>query len=242
MKRPKIAFILISVLAMSTKCLPQKFKLVDGEFACKEDTRVKLIIKNGRFAYIDAAKEGELATPCCDTLTYGDVSLDRGGFLLLKSDPSLNPIFVSMNVIERKNDATDSIEFIIHNPIEEIFRKNNSQGGDLIYSFDVDPYFKENMQSFEGNRVRFYNPQKTSIYNFSILIQPKCSIDVKNLVVREMYTDTYTVKTKGANVFEINIPKLSYGFISYLRLEGDYAKMVGRDTIVWKGKEFIRKE
>lgn len=248
MKKLNITICLMIGLATTLKSFPQSYKMVHGVFAWKDDARLKLVIRDGSFAYIDSRKGGDLATPCCDSLTYGEVSLDRGGYLLLKSDRSLNPIFIGMNVTERKNPGSDSVEFIIHNPIEEKFRKYNSEGSDLIYTLSVDPigvrseYFKENMRPFQGNRIRFYNPKKAGISSFSITIQPQCSVYVKNLVVREMNTGAYTVKDNGANVFEISMPQLSYGFISYLRLDGDYAKIVDENRIIWKGKEFVKTE
>jgi len=235
-------------LATTMKSYSQRYKMVNGVFAWKNDARLKLVIRDGSFTYIDARKGGDLATPCCDTLTYGGISLDRSGFLLLKSDPSLNPIFIGMYVTERKNPGSDSIEFIIHNPIEEQYRKYNSGGGDLTYTLSVSPtsqgsdYFKDNMRPFQDSHIRFYNPQKAGVSSFTITIQPQCSVYVKNLVVREMSTDTYTAKDNSTNVFEISIPQLSYGFISYLRLDGDYAKIVDKNRIIWKGKEFVKAE
>jgi len=116
-----------------------------------------------------------------------------------------------------------------------------------LYKLNVDPrgagddFFKESYQSFEESPTRFYNPKKVGIDGFSLTITPKCSIPVKNLVVRELATETYKVKDATANVFVITLPQLSYGFISYLRLEGDYAKMVGGGTIIWRGMEFVKK-
>jgi hypothetical protein len=244
MKRLNI--LLVLCLAATTGCLAQDYKMVSGVFASKGDARLRLVISDGRFTYIDSRKGGDLATPCCDTLTYGEVSLDRGGYLLLKSDRSLNPIFVGMTVAERTNPGSDSVEFIIRNPIESQYHKYNSEGGDLIYTLAVEAagqasgYFKENQRPVRSNRIRFFNPKKAGITSISLTIQPQGSIFVKNLVVREMNTDTYMVRDKGANVFEITLPQLSYGFISYLRLDGDYAKILDKDRIVWKGKEFVK--
>ncbi|WP_431213960.1 hypothetical protein ACQ86N_03460 [Puia sp. P3] len=109
------------------------------------------------------------------------------------------------------------MKFIINNPIEQQFHRYNSEGGDLIYTLSVD-----------------------GITSISLTIQPQCSVFVKNLVVREMNTDSYTVKDKEANVFEITLPQLSYGFISCQRLEGVYTKILDKDRVVWKGKEFVK--
>src|ERR1700684_4021496 len=98
-------------------CFSQKTQKVEGVFNFSGDTAVKLIISNNKFAYIDPVKRGDLATPCCDTITYGDISYDSSGFLILKSDPSLNAVFIGMDVTEGKKEGSDSIFFNIHSPI-----------------------------------------------------------------------------------------------------------------------------
>ena len=91
---------LLCCLALTRSGLAQGSKIVNGVFAWKEDARVRLVIHNGGFTYIDSRKGRDLATPCCDTLTYVTVSPDRGGFLLLKSYAYLNSVFVRMDVVE----------------------------------------------------------------------------------------------------------------------------------------------
>jgi hypothetical protein len=40
--------------------------MVNGVFASKDDARLRLVISDGRFTYIDSRKGGDLAPPCCD--------------------------------------------------------------------------------------------------------------------------------------------------------------------------------
>jgi hypothetical protein len=242
----KKLLVTLSLSFIGIACFSQTTQKIGGVFNFSGDTAIKLIINSNKFAYINPIKRGDLATPCCDTITYGDISYDSSGFLILKSDPSLNSVFIGMEVIEGKKEGSDSIFFNIHNPIEQDYHKFNSKGGDLIYSLLVDPYsrspnyFKENNQPFEGRYVRFYNPAKLGLEDFTISITPKNSIYVKNLAVRELSTLTYKVKSKTSNVFEIYMPQLTYGFISYERINGDYAKFVDQNTIIWKGRRFIK--
>src|SRR5258708_1253383 len=248
MNKILIIAVLSGCLAAPMKCLSQRsiHEKINGVFKLKGDTCVKLIIHNDRFAFIDSRKKDHLATPCCDTITFGDVSSGDKGFLRFDSDPSLNSIFVGMSVVEKKDDGTDSIAFNIRNPIEDGYKKNKSAGGELIYKLLVQPrgedigYFKENNQPFESGYIRFYNPSRRGIIDFTITIDPKMSIYVKDIAVRELQTLTYTVKNKAANVFEIYIPQLSYGFIGYRRLKGAYAKLIDQNTILWEDKENIR--
>lgn len=50
----------------------------------------------------------------------------------------------------------------------------------------------------------------------------------------------YEVKNSNSNVFKINIPELSYGYLSYKRLNGDFVKIINRNKLLWDGKEYIR--
>jgi hypothetical protein len=84
---------------------PQK---IEGVFCLSTDSAIKLIISKTKFAYVDLRKRGDLATPCCDTITYGDVSYDSSGFLIIKSDASLSSIFIGINVVEGKKEGSDS--------------------------------------------------------------------------------------------------------------------------------------
>ncbi len=243
----KNGFILLSCFIANMFCLAQTSKRINGLFYWENDTSVKLIIKNGKFAYIDSRKIGHLATPCCDTLAYGYITFENNEYLKLEGDSSLNPMFISMNVVERKIKDSDSVFFSIQNPIEKEYEKFNSKGSDLIYKLLVEAdsksidYFKENNQPFENGNIQFYNPEKRSIDNFSITIEPKNSIYVKNLSVRELNTLTYYVKNKESNFFEINMPQLSYGFISYKRIHGEFAKFKNGDEIIWDNKKFVKK-
>ncbi|MBO9153793.1 hypothetical protein ACFOTA_16355 [Chitinophaga sp. GCM10012297] len=151
-----------------------------------------------------------------------------------------------MEVTEKKKQGVDSVFFEITNPVEQAYGKYNPAGGDLIYTLLVQPvsnsldYFKENNLPFTGRRIRFYNPSKVDVFSFLITIVPKRSIPVKNIAVRELYTMEYHVKNKGSNYFEINMPQLNYGYISYKRLKEDSAKITAPDTIVWDGVTFVR--
>jgi hypothetical protein len=229
-------------------CASQKslYKGIEGTFVSKKDTTVKLVINNGNFYLTDSRRNDHLATLCCDTITFGNVHSDGNGILIFNSDPSLNPIFIDMDVVEHQNANQDSIIFHIKNPIEKEYRKYNDKGGDLIYTLLVQPsassidYFRENNQTFEDNVIRYFNPDRLSISSIKVTIVPKQSIPVKDISVREIHTLEYKAKNRESNNFEINIPQLSYGFIGYKRLRDDYAKIVNQNTIAWDGTEFVK--
>src|SRR5258708_8828741 len=111
MNKILIIAVLSGCLAAPMKCLSQRsiHEKINGVFKLKGDTCVKLIIHNDRFAFIDSRKKDHLATPCCDTITFGDVSSGDKGFLMFYSDPSLNSIFVSVSFSEKKHKSTNSI-------------------------------------------------------------------------------------------------------------------------------------
>ena len=242
-----IFIIILVVFGNENRGFAQDSINIDGVFVLKNDKNVKIIIKNGRFVYIDSRQNGDLASPCCDTITYGYVKVNSDGYLEFESDSSLNSIFVSMDVTEKVNRKTDSIFFIITNPIEEHFKNRKSkEKGDLSYTLLVYPksstssYFKENTETFERGFIKYYNPDRLAINDFTITIEPKNSMYVKNIAVRALSTTTYKVRNSKANIFEINIPQLSYGFISYRRIEGSFAQWIEQNVIIWEGKEFIK--
>src|SRR6202012_4625125 len=113
-------------------------------------------------------KGGDLASPCCDTITYGDVSFDSSGLMVLKSDPGLNSIFINIDVSEYSRKNFDSVIFQIHNPIEQSHQSSRNKSNDLTYRILASPYsasqnyFKENDSPFNETNIRFYNPLRQS--------------------------------------------------------------------------------
>lgn len=227
----------------SVKFNPQNLQ---GTFTSRGNHNTKIVIAGNSFTYIDLTQSGHLASPCCDTLAIGDFEIDRRGFLVINSPDWLNDIFVDIVVNEKNTTNNDSVTFIITNPIETGTTKTNSSKSELEYSLLVQPksgslnYFRENNQVFDRNTITFFNPEKLSIDNFSILVKPKSSIFLKNLAVRELNSLEYHVKNSSSNIFEIEIPKLTYGYLSYKRMNGEFAKVIDNNTISWQGKEFIR--
>lgn len=248
MKKLTIAFLSIFQLIFFLGCIPTKFNAqnLEGIFILKDNRKVKIVLEGKLFAYIDERKDEHLPILCCDTLAIGEFEIDNKGFLIVDSPGWLNDVFVDIVVNEKIIAGKDSVTFFISNPIETDLRKFNSEKSDLEYSLLVQPksgsldYFKENNKAFDENEIIYYNPRQLPIADFTIMIRPKSSIYIRDIQTWELHSLEYKVKNPGSNSFEIDIPKLSYGYLSYKRLHGEYVKIVNKDLIVWEGKEFVR--
>lgn len=240
-------FIPIIIIVILKGCKTSQFSQIgmQGVYFLKNDRSVKISLSGNTFTLIDSKKNGHMATPCCDTLAIGEFKVEDN-FLVVNSPRYFNSIFLDMDVKEKTLHDLDSIVFHINNPIETMYHRYNSKGGELDYSLFVQPkgssleYFREHIKSKVDNKIVFLNPQRLSVNNFFIMIEPKSSINVKNISVREIYTLTYQVKNATSNFFEISIPQLTYGYISYKRLNSFYVKIINSNKILWEGEEFIR--
>jgi hypothetical protein len=198
------------------------------------------------FFYVDTYEQMD-APPykCCDTLAYGYWSIEKGcGLLKINSPEEINTSYIYMDIKEKSEFSNDSLYFYIYNPIEDHYKKYNEKYRELFYSLLVtsnSPDFDARLaaKEFDVNPIVLPRP-KSNVESFSIKILPKNNIPVRHVGVREIYTLDYGVKNLNSNVFVIQLPQLSYNYISYLRLVDDYVKIENKSKLIWNGKEYVK--
>jgi hypothetical protein len=241
------------VLAI-TGCKPFHYseKDIEGTFTRSNDDssflKYDLNFYNGNFSLVDARDyskvHGGRWYNCCDTLTYGQWKIDNTHGVLIMSTPTLSDGYVRSTVTEEISGSPDSVYFIISNPIEKRMGKVHS---DVTYmlSFASSPEELEvsyDEVEYNSNRIVMPNPHHDRIIFFAIYIYPAHNLRVNNIAVNSANIGVeYTVKTRGANVFKIDIPKLTYGFFTYLRLKDHLVKIVNKNEIIWDGVRYLRK-
>jgi hypothetical protein len=218
-----------------------------GEFEQVEYKDYRLIIKKDSFEYINDHKPFDLAIyPCCgDRIAFGTWTQDKGSnFLRLTSPWYITSSFLDTNVKESKDDS-DSITFIITNPIESHHDKYNEIVRDLMYSIVLETnnvkldylYTKK----FNENTIRIKRPKETLIKSITLFIEPVNNIG-RPINVTRIDTNKYNVKDDNCNKFVVEVPQLTYEFISALRLDNDFVKIISLNKLEWDGKYYKRKE
>ena len=233
----KLKYLFVAIFFLGS-CTTSRFISKDliGTYVQQENKNVQLILNEKTFLCIDKHEPFDLAPPCCDTITYGSWGIDHG-FLKLNSPDELTSYFVFMDV-EEKVKEDEFIYFYFENPIERV------NYGELYYSIYVTGkgvnYQDIVSKEFNKYPIKISKP-KYNIEKFEITIAPKCDIYTRHLREREFYTLEYEVKNANSNVFKINLPQLSYNFISHKSLKGDYVKIANKNKLIWDGKDYIKK-
>lgn len=232
----------IVILSLICSCSPLKFISGDfqGTYIQAGNKNIRLVFKDDSFAYIDSNANNNLALyACCDTITYGSWGLDNSGGLIYLSSPEfINASIVNLQVIEKNTNETDTLYFYVNNPIEQHYRKYQEKSRDIYYKIAIDTrnmgfLDKVLLNEFKTNVIKILRPKGAVIDKFTIYIYPKHNFGGRNISTREVSTLEYQVKETDSNVFEVNIPLLDYGYMSYVRLNKDFVKIIHKNKIEW---------
>jgi hypothetical protein len=239
----------IQLITMATvwlfSCQAQN-NFIAGKFEQAEYSDYKLIFKKDSFEYINTHKPFDLsAYPCRgERIAFGIWSRDEDSNLLrLKSPWYIISSILETNVSEL-NDNTDSLTFIVSNPIEKHHRLFNEIVRDLKYgivletnNFKLDDFLTKR---FEQNTIQIKRPAGTQLKSLTVFIEPANNMG-RPINVTSIETIRYDVKNENSNKFIIEIPRLTYEFISSLRLDDDFVKIIDSNRLEWKGKFYSRK-
>ena len=232
----------LGILLLTINCSPFRPISEGGQRAMyKSKNGEALIFDKNQFYLVNLRSRNN------DTLALGNWRREGNRLLVLNSPDWLNNYFIEIEVSEKVKANSDSVYFIVNSPLQSKFRRANPTGGHLVYGLQIDAfekgfdYFGKTMD-LENNVVSFLNQDKARIIKFTVYIKPRMNIHVavKNLETLGLMSEEYKVQNPEANVFEINIPRLDYSYFSLKRLNDDYVKVVNRNTLRWRGNDYIK--
>jgi hypothetical protein len=96
-------------------------------------------------------------------------------------------------------------------------------------------------KKFNENTIRIKRPKETLIKSITLFIEPVNNIG-RPINVTRIDTNKYNVKDDNCNKFVVEVPQLTYEFISALRLDNDFVKIISLNKLEWDGKYYKRKE
>lgn len=239
-----ITFLLFA-FSIFYSCAPKSFFSEDikleGTFVQKDAKWIQLHFTDDNFVFINTIEPIRMTSEiCCDTISYGKWKMDPRGLIVLNTPKKFeNDFFMSMQVSEHRNYSQDSLYFIINNPIEEFYKKNNWKERNIVYKISPN---SSNIR-YTSNKISISKVNGLELKNFiiSVLVDPEIIYRLPNISVVKIDTEFYELKNPTANVFEVYIPDVSFEFLSFKRLKDDYVKIINRNKLVWDGKEYIRK-
>ena len=181
---------------------------------------------------------------CCDTISYGSWELlANSNFISLVSsidlgDPSLNKI--KFNVSEFENKESDSLIIEIKNPLE---RDSFDADYDKILDYEVLVIKKSESFLFQEpkNNLVIFRNQEEPLKEIKCYIQTNNRFRGRNIGVRIVELD-YLVKSPKSNSFIINIPDLTYEYLTYLRFKREFVRVIDKNHLEWQGEIYVRKK
>jgi len=232
-------------------CASSKHTLSElgGDYLEEGSFNTILSLSKDRYVFSKAFGQADVSPfICCDTMSTGTWQKTKDlKYLVLTSDFQTAYPLVTMEVIEEKSGHTDSLYFEVDNPIEQFqIGKTGKRYDHLFYRLEVssnNPEFdtQTSLLKFNTNRFAMAKPQGLAMKSFSIIAVPKHDMKVRNLEIREAYTQEYSVDSKDTRRFKVSIPTLDYGLISQLRLRQDFVQIVNSKVLVWDGKFYQKK-
>lgn len=213
-----------------------------------------LIIDGTGFALVDNGPYRDRSGfICCDSITYGSWKIDNVHGILSLSTPQLPQYFVSEKVHEESGLSKDSLYFFITNPIE---RSMGEKHENILYNIFFQSYTPSELHNsglrthlslddsvanikYNTNRIVIANKNHAKITSFTIIIMPTADYSGRN-ALRLILTKQQIVNDGNSNVFKINMPDLTYGFITYLRLTDVYVKIVNNNELEWNGNRYLK--
>ena len=236
----------------SVKILSQNINAQDIKGTYKAEKGkgyAELIFTDSSFAFVDSHQYHMPTFSCCDTIAYGNWKLDsERGFISVSSPEELNTSTVSLEVQE-KTIEEDVFIFKIGNPLERAYRKYNSNYSEAVRDILYDLYIYNNSglvtdietTEFNTDYIKIPRSSLGKIVKFEIVIKPNTQfLVVENVGTKMVITLDYEVKNPSSNFFEVNIPQLDYGYLTYLRLNNDYIKVVSKNKLEWDGKTYVK--
>ncbi len=237
-----VIFILLSGCKVTDKI--NKDDLV-GSYTNNNRINNFINLSKRNFSIIDTGNRGHIASfICCDTISKGEweflnndrlLSFSTSEFLGTQNSGNL-PYYIK----ESNSKSKDSFYFKINTPI------NDFLGGisyDLIYSFNIREnyagvfanYFSENPEFI---CKRAFNKDIKLLIN----IYPKYDYGGRNLGTRKISFKDFNFQNKEVNTFEINIPDLTYEYLTYLRFNKEFIRVINKDHLEWHGHIYVRKK
>ncbi|MCV9387474.1 hypothetical protein [Reichenbachiella ulvae] len=228
---------------------------IEGAYVHDEMDNIKLYLSEDLFLFIDTHETSHLALfHCSDTLAFGYWERDENvsSFIKLYTNPMQLASLIEMQVNEQVVESTDSTYFLIRNPIEEVhekYNKENDRARVLYYTISVETNrtqidYQVNLARFYSNTIVLGLPKDVFVKSFEITAHPVNSTFGwrPNMPPNYVSTMRYEVTNPQSNQFVIDIPELTACYLSTLRLNGDFVKVLSKNELEWDGHIYTKKK
>jgi len=149
------------------------------------------------------------------------------------------------SVKEQSNGQRDTLFFTLKNPIEGFYKKNGIRNRDIYYKISIygaNTGLMDNLssQSYDNGNIKIVRPKGVILDKFSVNAYPKSNFGGRNIGIKEIDTYEYHVKEETSNLFEVNIPGLSCEYMTYIRLNRDFVRIINNTKLEWDGFFYMK--
>ncbi|MEL6848370.1 MAG: hypothetical protein AAFP92_07620 [Bacteroidota bacterium] len=241
----ELILIVIFLSLVFEGCMVRQYQYhnIEGTYIAQWDNGVELILTKEKYLLIERRpKNHPRLNHHCDTLSHGGWDFIYPGFLELSSHAEYDGK-LSMNVKEKKV-KTDSITFLIKNPLEKSDNNLRNYRPIILYQLfmNLTPFIESDGLIFiDSSIITYPKPQDKLVSSFHFDIHLKPGTYIWHEQAKTYFqTIEYQVKNKSANYFEVEIPDLTGCYISTKRLFKDYVKIQSKNRLIWDGDEYVR--
>lgn len=231
------------VLAVGKQGKAQQTKSkLTGTYNAAYGSKTLVLIKDS-FFYKETISQ-EVSGKNGNTISYGIWTVDKNVILL--STPHLfTDRKLEINVKESAIMPVDTIYIHINSPAEKEYEWMNKIKKKIIYRIrietnDESSYYQKRWPSnIDSNVIKIYKPSDIKLKAFSIEIFPNGENEWQNTPLI-FWTKQYKILNPLNNMFNVDIPELTWNFLSYRRLTSDIVRILSPGKLEWDGDIFQR--
>jgi hypothetical protein len=210
----------------------------------KVDSGIRISLSDSTFTVVGDWKHVKTPFTCCDTITYGDWYLMPKERLLVFDNTNYLDGYLKSNItagIEKKYE--DSIVIVVNSPLEnDFYGKDRSR--DIFYLLEIETedwaYDSRMSIGYSQNVIKLYNPNHYKVKSITLYVKPNYNYKGRYFAERWFSTTLHELGNNANNVFEINIPDLTYPYLNYLRLKKDLIRIIDKNNLEWNGEIYKR--
>lgn len=213
-------------------------KLSLGVYESKESHRKIALLDNKRFLVLSPTIDEPVLTSH-DTISFGKWGR-VGNFLKLDSDVSIVKDTLSMEVKEDSIFSADSVYFEIRSGVYDSLDRQQEEEPILQYRLWMEDENDWHSRSLIVPRIcSFHRKNFAGIKGLRLEFYPNTMYFGSGLDYSSFYTNCYSIQATSSNYFILNVPSLTYEYILYKRLLGEYVRVVSDKEMEWKNERFF---
>jgi hypothetical protein len=227
--------LLLSLGSCNSKITRNQLK---GKYFQQEDKTCMLTLEDKSFS-ISSLRSHHPTYICCDTLTKGNWYLRNDKLIVLDNQLSLSN-HVQSEAHESIREMKDSFYIYIINPVETDTKREGWRTRKICYRAYVTKGDDEAILDtlVNSDSIRLFNTH--SIKSITLLIYTTPYFLGRYNAEDFFITTEYELKSRQTNILFIEMPKLTYEYMTYIRIKQDFVRIANKNCLEWHGNKYFK--